>query len=46
MVNIWAIDANEILNAFNHISLGGKRNGLFVESGAYDGESLSNSLFF
>lgn len=26
--------------------LGGKRNGFFIESGAYDGEALSNSLFF
>ena len=25
---------------------GGKRNGFFIESGAYDGEHLSNSLFF
>ena len=25
---------------------GGKRNGFFIESGAYDGEALSNSLFF
>ena len=25
---------------------GGKRNGFFIESGAYDGEYLSNSLFF
>jgi len=26
--------------------LGGKRNGFFIESGAFDGEALSNSLFF
>ena len=26
--------------------LKGKRNGFFIESGAYDGEDLSNSLFF
>ena len=25
---------------------GGMRNGFFIESGAYDGEALSNSLFF
>ena len=26
--------------------LGGKKNGFFIESGGYDGEDLSNSLFF
>ena len=26
--------------------LGGKRNGFFIESGAYDGEAQSNSLYF
>ena len=26
--------------------LGGKRNGFFIECGGYDGEALSNSLFF
>ena len=30
---------------YEHIS-GGKRNGFFIESGAYDGEAISNSLFF
>ena len=27
-------------------NVGGKRNGFFIESGAYDGETISNSLFF
>ena len=31
---------------FNNPILGQKRNGFFIESGAYTGEYLSNSLYF
>ena len=30
----------------NNYILGQKRNGFFIESGAYNGENLSNSLYF
>ena len=31
---------------FQNCILGQKRNGFFIESGAYTGEYLSNSLYF
>ena len=29
-----------------HFILGGKKNGFYIETGAYDGEIYSNSLLF